>query len=117
MHFLIVFVLNDIEQCSDVLDAWEVAGLRGITILESSGLGRARKAATRDDIPLMPSLSDLFKSTETRHRTLITVVEDQRIVDAVVEATQSVVGDLEQEDTGFLFVVPVSQVYGMSTPV
>ena len=112
MYFLIVFVLNDVDQCGKILEAWELAGLRGITILDSSGLGRVRMAATREDIPLMPSLSDLLKSTETRHRTLFTVVKDQKTIDKIVDATQSVVGDLEQEDTGFLFVIPVSQAYG-----
>jgi nitrogen regulatory protein PII len=114
MYFLVVFVLNNLEQIRDVLDAWEKAGVRGITILESSGLGRLRKAGTRDDLPLMPSLSNLYKNTETRHRTLFSVVKSQEQIDAIVEATVSVVGDLERADTGFLFVVPVSQVYGMS---
>ncbi|MBE9479159.1 MAG: hypothetical protein IMY80_04265 [Chloroflexi bacterium] len=112
MYFLIVFVLNDVDQCSNILDAWELEGIRGITILDSSGLGRVRRAATRDDLPLMPSLSDVLRSKETRHRTLFTVVKDQKTIDKVVDATQSVVGDLEHEDTGFLFVIPVSQAYG-----
>ena len=114
MYFLIVFVLNDPNQCKDMLDAWEGAGIRGITILESSGLGRVRRVGMRDDLPLMPSLNDLFKSTETHHRTLFTVVKTQTQVNAVIKATQSVVGDLEQEETGFLIVLPVSQVYGKS---
>lgn len=114
MYFLIVFVLDDPDRCRDILDAWEDAGIRGITILESSGLGRVRRAGVRDDLPLIPSLSDLFKSTETRHRTLFAVVKSQEQIDAIVEATQSVVGDLDQAHTGLLFVLPVSQVYGKS---
>jgi len=114
MYFQVVFVLDNEDHCGKVLDAWEKAGIRGVTIMESSGLGRVYKAGLRDDLPLMPSLSDLFKNTETRHRTLFTVVKSQEQIDAIVEATQSVVGDLEQPDTGFLFVIPVSQVYGGS---
>jgi len=114
MYFQIVFVLDNQDQCRDILDAWENAGIRGVTILESSGLGRVRRAGIRDDLPLMPSLSDLFMNTETQHRTLFTVVKSQSQIEAIVKATQSVVGDLEQPDTGFLFVVPVSQVYGIS---
>jgi nitrogen regulatory protein PII len=53
-------------------------------------------------------------NTENQHRTLFTVVKSQSQIEAVVKATQSVVGDLEQPDTGFLFIVPVSQVYGIS---
>ncbi len=114
MNFLIVFVLDNSDQCRDILDAWENAGIRGVTILESSGLGRVRLAGIRDDLPLMPSLSDLFMNTETQHRTLFTVVKSQIQIDAIVKATQSIVGDLEQADTGFMFVIPVSQVYGKS---
>ena len=114
MYFQIVFVLDNADQCRDILDAWENTGIRGVTILESSGLGRVRRAGIRDDLPLMPSLSDLFINTETQHRTLFTVVKSQSQIEAIVKATQSVVGDLEQPDTGFLFVVPVSQVYGIS---
>jgi len=114
MYHLVVFVLDKPDQCKDVLDAWENAGIRGVTILESSGLGRVRSAGIRDDIPLMPSLSDLFKHTETHHRSLFTVIKDEEQIQAIVKATQSVVGDLEQPHTGFLFVVPVSHVFGIS---
>jgi nitrogen regulatory protein PII len=114
MYFQIVFVLDNPDQCRDILDAWENAGIRGVTIFESSGLGRVRRAGIRDDLPLIPSLSDLFMGTETQHRTLFTVVKSQSQIEAIVKATKSVVGDLEQPDTGFLFVVPVSQVYGIS---
>jgi nitrogen regulatory protein P-II 1 len=114
MYFQIVFVLDNPDQCRDILDAWENAGIRGVTILESSGLGRVRRAGIRDDLPLIPSLSDIFMNTETQHRTLFTVIKSQSQIEAIVKATQSVVGDLEQPDTGFLFVVPVSQVFGIS---
>ena len=114
MYFQIVFVLDNADQCRDILDAWEKAGIRGVTILESSGLGRVRRAGIRDDLPLMSSLSDIFLNTETQHRTLFTVVKSQSQIEAIVKATKSVVGDLEQPDTGFLFVVPVSQVFGIS---
>jgi nitrogen regulatory protein PII len=93
MFFLVVFVLNDPNQCSNLLDAWENAGVRGVTILESSGLGRVRQAGIRDDLPLMPNLSDIFKNSETRHRTLFTIVNSQEKIDALVIATQSVVGE------------------------
>ena len=112
MLFLVVFVLNDSNLCHDILNAWEEAGIRGITILESSGLGRVRKAGLIDDLPLMPSLSDIFKDAETRHRTLFTIVNGQEKVSAIVNATQSIVGDLENENTGLLFSVAVSEVFG-----
>ena len=114
MYHLIVFVLDDPDQCKDILEAWEAAGITGITILESSGMGKMRNSGMLDDIPLMPGIIDLIKVKENSHRTLFSVVETQEQIDAVLSATQDVVGDLENDDTGFLFVVPVSQAYGMS---
>jgi nitrogen regulatory protein PII len=113
MAYWVVLVLDDPDQTRDVLDAWEAAGAPGVTILDSSGLGRVRRAGIRDDVPLMPSLSDLFRRQEDLHRTLFSVVKDQSQVDAMVQATEAVVGELDRGHTGLLFVVPVGQVYGL----
>jgi len=112
MAYLVVLVLDDPDQCSNILDAWEAAGAQGVTILESTGLGRVRRAALRDDLPLMPSLHDLLRNKESYHRTLFSVVTTQEQVDALVQAARSVVGDFNQPDTGLLFVVPLSQIFG-----
>jgi nitrogen regulatory protein PII len=113
MSYLVVLVLDDPERCRDILDAWEVSGAPGVTILDSSGLGRVRRAGIRDDVPLMPSLSDLFRRQEARHRTLFSVVKNQSQVDAIAQATQAIIGELDRGHTGLLFVVPVSQVFGL----
>lgn len=114
MAYLVVLVLDDIDQCSPILEAWEEAGVRGITILESSGIGRVRRATMRDDLPLMPSLLNLMRSKESHHRTLFSVVETQERVQALVQAAKSVVGDFSQPHTGVLFVVELHQVYGLN---
>ncbi len=113
MNYLVVFVLDNPDLCQNVLDAWENAGAKGITILESTGIGRVRQAGIRDDLPLMPSLSDLFKSAETRNRTLFSVVDDLDAAHALVEAAQNAVGGLERPNSGLLFIAPLSEVYGL----
>jgi nitrogen regulatory protein P-II 1 len=112
MAHLLVLVLDNLEQCPHVLDAWEGAGVTGVTILESTGLNRVRQGI-RDDFPLMPSLRSLLAGRETHHRTLFSVVEDEAVLERAIEATQRVIGDLSQPYTGLLFVVPVSQVLGL----
>ena len=72
-----------------------------------------RRAALRDDVPLIPSLSDLLQREEDRHRSLIKVNKDPSLVEVIIEATRAVIGDLDKADTGLLFIVPVSQVYGL----
>lgn len=112
MADLLVLVLDNLEQCPDVLDAWEAAGVTGVTILESTGLNRMRQGI-RDDYPLLPSLRSLLAGSETHHRTLFSVIEDETVLERAIAATQRVVGDLSQPYTGLLFVVPVSQVLGL----
>jgi nitrogen regulatory protein PII len=113
MYHMVLLVLNNPDQCPSVLDAWDALGVGGITILESTGLGHLRAKGIRDDLPLMPSLVDLLRSREERHRTLFTVVEDEAQVDRIIEATQKIVGDLEQPHNGVLFILPVSRVVGL----
>jgi hypothetical protein len=114
MSYLVVLVLDNPDQCDDILHAWESAGANGITILESTGIGRIRRAGIRDDIPLMPSISDLFKNMETHHRTLFSVVETEHQTEVLVEATKTVIGDLDQPDTGLMFVVQLHKAYGVT---
>lgn len=113
MSFLVIAIIDDVELCPSILEAWENIGVKGVTILESTGLGRIRKAGLLDDIPLMPSLEDLFEKDEIHHRTLFSVVESQEMADRMAEAVQQSTGDLEEPNTGFMFVVPVLKVFGM----
>lgn len=111
--FLVLFVLNDPHQLEPVLDAWERAGVSGVTILHSSGLGRLRQNLLRDDIPLIPSLGDLMEHSEDLHRTLFSVVEDLSLVDRLIDATKNVVGDLSLPGKGLLVVLPVTRAIGL----
>jgi len=113
--YLILLVLNDPDQLEDVLIAWEENGVQGATVLFSTGLGRIRQMdAWRDDMPLIPSLRDFYELPENMNRTIFTVVKDEMRVDALVSATETVVGDLDEGKTGLLLVLPVSRAYGMN---
>lgn len=111
--YLILFVLNDCDRLESLLNAWEEVGVRGATILHSSGLGRLRNGVFRDDVPLLPSLEALYEHDESFSRTLFTVIEDETIIDGLVKATEQVVGDLSKPDTGLLIVMPVLRAHGL----
>lgn len=112
MAHLVVFVVNHVDRCPRVLDIWEEAGAQGATILESTGLRRMRYAP-RDDLPLIPSLRDLLGTQELHHRTLFTVVDDDETLGRVIDATRELVGSFDRADAGFLFVTPVTMVFGL----
>ncbi len=112
--FMIFFVLHDPHRLREILEAWEEAGVSGITILPSTGLKRLEASdVLREDLPLIPSLEDLIDQEESLNRTLFTIVRDDEMVNKVIEATQSVTGDLNLPNTGILTVLPVARVYGL----
>jgi nitrogen regulatory protein P-II 1 len=111
--YLVLFVLHNYELVEEILSAWEQAGVSGATILHSYGLGRVRQLGLRDDFPIFPSIEQIFENQEEFSRTMFTVLDHLDKVSQVVRATQSVVGDLSKPDTGFLIVLPVTQVHGL----
>lgn len=112
--FMIVLILNNPDQCQDLLDAWDEAGAPGVTVLSSTGLGQIRsRMGLQEDVPLMPSLDDFFQQDENLHPTLIAIVRERSIVDAIIRATQSILGDLNRPNTGILVILPVLEAYGL----
>ena len=114
MSYLVVMIIDNPDDCPGILDAWEALGVSGVTILDSTGLGHLRKLGMREDMPLLPSLSDFLMQDEIPHRTLFSVVKDQELVDKMIAAVQDISGDLDQPNSGFLFVVPVLQAIGLN---
>jgi len=112
MAQVLVLVLDKEELTEDVMRAWRKAGAPGITLIDSTGPGRLTRAL-RDDIPLMPTLSDLLASDEAHHRTLFTVLPDEETVQRVTQATIAVVGDFSQPHTGLMFSLPVGHAWGL----
>ncbi len=113
MNYMVLFVLHDHDHFEDVIDAWENVGVPGITVLTSTGLGRMRNSALREDLPLIPRLENLLIHSEIHNHTIFTVVEEESMIDKILDATQAVVGDLGEPDTGILVALPLARAYGV----
>lgn len=113
--YLILLVIDNPDRLEDLLIAWEEAGVPSATVLFSTGMGRIRQlTGWRDDMPLIPSLGDFYEAPENLNRTIFATANDEAQVDAVVAATQKVVGDLDKSRTGLLLVLPVVRAFGMN---
>ena len=113
--YLILLVIDDPDQLEDLLIAWEEAGVPSATVLFSTGMGRIRKlGGWRDDMPLIPSLRDFYEAPENMNRTIFATAKTESQVDAVVAATKKVVGELDEQETGLLLVLPVTRAYGVN---
>ncbi len=111
--YLIVLVVNDPYQCKNLLKAWKEAGVPGATVIESRGLENALKDTALYNLPLMPTLEDLESVEEDRNRTMFSVVQDKKTVADVRAATEELLGPLEKKESGFMFVIPVSEAFGL----
>jgi hypothetical protein len=113
MANMLVLVLDEPERVSDIIREWEGIGVPGVTMVDSVGSRQLRAQASRDDLPLMPSMRAVFEGTEEHNRTLFTVIEDDVTLDRAIQAAQQVVGDFMLPHTGILFVMPVSRTWGV----
>ncbi len=114
MYYAVFLVLDDLKQETAIFDAWEAAGVTGITVIDSTGLGRMRqRAGLRDDAPLLPSLRSLMQTGGDHHRTFISIVDGDELVEGIIRATQAILGDMALPNTGILFVTPVTRVVGV----
>lgn len=112
--FMVIYVLNNVALLEDLLQAWEDIGVNRVTLLPSTGLGRIKQGAfLRDDLPLIPSLEDMLEHQQDTNRTLFTIVADEKTVENILQATQSVVGDLGKHHTGILIALPCAKAYGI----
>jgi len=107
---LLVLVNDDLEKCHDVLEAWERAGVPGVTMIDTAG---SQRLEGRDDLPLMVSLRALISGEEAQNRTLFSLIDDAAVLAKAIAAAQAIIGDFQKPHTGILFVVPVAQAWGV----
>jgi len=106
--FMIMLVLDNPDQLEMVLRAWEGAGVQGATIIESTGYHRLRQRA----LPvryLFPGSG----AVEEGHLTLFVIVPSEEVVHRCLEATEKIVGSLDQPHTGVLAAWPLLLVKGV----
>lgn len=105
--YAILFVLNDPNRLNEIIAAWEKAGIHGATIFESSGLQRIKLRALA-----MRHLPAIYNCEED-HLTLLALVSNEAPIQPCLQATESIVGDLNDPDTGVFAAWPLSFVKGI----
>ena len=109
--FMIMFVLDNPNQLDEVLDAWQAIGVSGGTIMESTGFHRRHAYVL--GARYVPGASELMEHIEEGHYTLFAVVPDRQAAQQCLAATEAVVGDLDDRDTGILVAWEVGLTKGI----
>lgn len=112
--YMLIMVLDDSTRLNEVLEAWVEAGVKGVTILESTGVNRVLTHPSAH--PMFVGFSQVFGTGRVGHNTLFAVIDTLEIAEAAVAATAEVLGDLTKPNTGIIFAVPVVKTWGMPEP-
>lgn len=110
--YMVLFVLDDPDLLEGVLDAWDKIGVSGVTIVESTGINRLRRAQQVGS-PFMAGINRLMSGDQEMNYTLLTIVKGETLVQKCVAAVEKVVGDLSEPNTGVLAAWPVAYVKGV----
>ena len=104
--YIIMFVLNDSKKLDMILEGWRNVGVKGVTILESIGAYRVRKR-----IP--GRFAFTTANSDENSKTLMAMVEKEEVVQACLNETERLIGDLSQPNTGIFTYWPVTEIRGI----
>lgn len=102
---VIFVVLNKTECLDDLLARLKKAGVRGGTILESTGMVKSLDAS--DESYLLGSLRLFLDSPLPDSKTIFFIVDDEQ-VELVRKTVDDAVGGINNHDTGIVFGIPLS---------
>jgi hypothetical protein len=112
--YVLFMVLDDSTKLNDVLLAWKGAGVKGVTVVESTGLNRVLPRLEPQSA--FAGFSHFFGSGRVGHNTLFAVIDELDVAETAVTATEAILGDLTQPNTGIIFAVPVAKAWGLPEP-
>jgi nitrogen regulatory protein P-II 1 len=112
--YMLVMVVDDVAHLPEVLEAWISAGVKGVTVLESTGVNRVLKRTQAR--AMFMGFSQLFGETPVGHNTLFAIIDSLDVAEAAVAATEDVIGDLTQPHTGIIVALPVARAWGLPDP-
>ncbi len=112
---VLVFVLNKVEKLDELLIELSNNGLKGATILKSVGMAKSIYNSTKKESRniIMDSLRILLSETNNENRTIFTVVDESQ-EEIFYNTVKEVIGPISKENTGIIFTIPLSSVYGLN---
>lgn len=109
--FALFIVMNKTKYLDEILSNFVKVGVRGATIVDSQGMAGAM--ADADTMPPVFGglLKGVIENAKPCNKTIITVLETQELVDQVVATVKQTLGNDAKEGAGFMFSVPLGNVY------
>lgn len=110
--YLLVNVLEQTAQLPVILEGLAEIGVRGTTILDSSGMGRVLMKSGAD-VPATEEAKKVLIEGQTSNKTLFSVIKDRETLQKAINVIKSLCGDLDEPGKGIMFAFPLEYVEGL----
>ena len=114
MAYMLMLILEQSEQLKPVLDSWQALGVEEISYVESTQAHL--HAQPKAHIPIRFMFETISGEREATTLTLFAAVPDEAMVQACLEATEAVIGDLDSDPTAMFAAWPLHFVKGFPKP-
>lgn len=109
-------VLNNTSVLDDVIAKLVSLGVRGATILDSQGMAGAI-LQKEIQTPLFGALKTMFDGDYSYNKTIFSVITDDELLNRSIEAVKEIVSELRRPGAGFMFTIPVGNIYKLGTKI
>ena len=111
MAKLVVLITTHVEKTLAIAEAWQKAGAPGVTLVPSHGFRTLKERSRKLELPHFVNLATILKQVDDTTQMLLSVVDDS-LVEALAQATRSILRDPLTPKTGIGFVIDVDRVFG-----
>jgi CBS domain-containing protein len=111
MAHMLQVILDDMKFLPDIIEAWRNIGVSGTTIMKSVGGYRTGAWLTKVGLG---AIDKIFDAKEVQRRTLVTIIEEDKLLAQAIAEAERVVGGFDRPNSGVLLVVPVTQTRGIT---
>lgn len=104
-------VLNKTGKLDELLQEFMIIGVKGATIIDSTGMGGLLASSHKEDIPFFTSIRMMMGDSKPINKTIFSVVEDDQ-VPKLVKAFEKIIGKISEPNTGIIFTIPITFLKG-----
>ena len=95
-----------------MLENFIESGIKGATIIDSTGMARVLTSNDNTNIPIFGSLKLILSAGQPFNKTIFVALKDEE-VDNCIKCIKEVVGSLDTPDSGILFTLPIDYIEGL----
>ncbi|MDD2396984.1 MAG: hypothetical protein PHG56_03245 [Tissierellia bacterium] len=110
--FTLVLILNDIYKLDEINELFYNEEL-GATSIDSQGMGKVL-LDHKINLPMLDSVRKLIDGRKPYSKIIFSVIKDREKLNAIIQKLRKELDYFEEPGTGFMFVMPVIEVYSHS---